>query len=142
MGTKYFLFGKEAINTLNQDGTEAVMRDDTISYRVAKFEKGASPEEVMTSAVGWGVFKAIDEEQYTMLNSHKDMFITHDGFCWKVINEEQARAILEHEIMDVFQLYGDNSEGNIEDMNDLNEAINAGRQLALEVGFVHYVKED
>ena len=59
-----------------------------------------------------------------------------DGFIWEIINYEEAPALfLRGE--EIYKLYDDESEGLVESLDDLHDAINKGINLGIEVGFTN-----
>lgn len=62
--------------------------------------------------------------------------ITHDGFVWKVLTKEEAQSFWRSNCVSLYKLYDDDTEGEIESKEELNEAINASMQIGIEVEFI------
>lgn len=62
--------------------------------------------------------------------------ICADGFVWLVVSSEQARKIFKEDILALYILYNDESEGMIENEERLEDAITRGCQIGIEVGFI------
>lgn len=62
--------------------------------------------------------------------------ICADGFVWLVVSSEQARKIFKEDIIALYILYNDESEGMIENEERLEDAITRGCQIGIEVGFI------
>lgn len=135
---KYLLLGSLACKIYKEKGVEAIMIGEAIGYNVFKWGLHSDPIKLVEAASGWGTVVEITREEYHFLKQ-KDLIIMEDGFCWKVINKEQAQMLLRHEVMDVFGLSShDRSEYSIESEEDMEKA----STLAIEVGFVFVNKED
>ncbi len=63
------------------------------------------------------------------------MKITKDNFVWKLVNN-QAKELFSTGIFEIFALYGDDSESLIETSTQLNEALEQGLDIGIEVGFL------
>lgn len=59
-----------------------------------------------------------------------------DGFVWLLITPDQARKLWETEVFTLCRLYDDDSEAEIESDKDLEETIERGCQIGIEVGFI------
>lgn len=62
--------------------------------------------------------------------------ICADGFVWLIVSSEQARKIFKEDILTLYILYDDESEGVIENEERLEDAIARGCQIGIEVGFI------
>ena len=62
--------------------------------------------------------------------------ITKDGFIWLVLDKESAIAIWKTGTAELFRLYDDESESAIESDGQLEDAIETGTPIGIEVGFV------
>lgn len=62
--------------------------------------------------------------------------VTKDGFVWLIVDKFTAQAIWNNGNEDLYILYNDDSEGLIEDVEKLHQAIDDNLQIGLEVGFV------
>lgn len=141
---KYFLLGAEAISDYcNPEigGIDAVIRADEYYWKVVK-SNPEDPEQLLSDCKGYQTWQQITEQEFKFL-SQDDLIIDRDGYAWKVIKEDQAKAIIEHNIdLEVCQMYEDNAQSMIQDMDELEEAINHGNTLTISVGFVQFIKED
>lgn len=63
--------------------------------------------------------------------------ITKDGFIWLLVTDK-AKEIFNSGLFELYRLYDDGSdaEGLIESMDDLNEALEQGMNIGIEVGFL------
>lgn len=62
------------------------------------------------------------------------MKITKDNFVWKILTLEEAEAIFEENIFEVFTLYPDGSEKLVTDIQDIISTIDSGLDVGIEVG--------
>lgn len=51
------------------------------------------------------------------------MKVNQDGFVWRILSTEEARFIWEHQLMELYVLYNDDSEGLIESKDALEQAL-------------------
>lgn len=51
------------------------------------------------------------------------MKVNQDGFVWRILSTEEARFIWEHQLMELYVLYDDDSEGLIESKDALEQAL-------------------
>jgi hypothetical protein len=58
-----------------------------------------------------------------------------DGFVWFVITEK-AKEVFSSGLFDVYVLHNDESESLCESYADINDALESGLQLAIEVGWL------
>jgi hypothetical protein len=58
-----------------------------------------------------------------------------DGFVWFVITEK-AKEVFGSGLFDVYVLHNDESESLCESYADVNDALESGLQLAIEVGWL------
>jgi hypothetical protein len=58
-----------------------------------------------------------------------------DGFVWFVITEK-AKEVFSSGLFDVYVLHNDESESLCESYADVNDALESGLQLAIEVGWL------
>lgn len=56
-----------------------------------------------------------------------------DGFVWQLITEK-AKEVYGSGLFDVYKLHNDGSESLCESYADINDALEVGLDLALEVG--------
>ena len=68
--------------------------------------------------------------------------ICPDGFVWKKLTSSETRKLFMANIFDLFKLYDDNSEGLIESEEELEECLNDGVDIGIEVGFCHEADEE
>ena len=59
-----------------------------------------------------------------------------DNFIWKLLTEQEAKDCMEHELFSLYALHDDNTESFICDEEELQEAINDGLDVGIEVGFL------
>jgi hypothetical protein len=65
------------------------------------------------------------------------MIVFDDGFVYRVLNQNQAYTLIESNAMEVMAIDLDSmSEYAIEDIFSLNEAIDNGLAIGIEVGFI------
>lgn len=64
-----------------------------------------------------------------------------DGFVWLLITPEQARKLWKTDVFTLYRLYDDDSEAEIESDKDLEEAIERGYQIGIEVGFISQLSD-
>ena len=62
------------------------------------------------------------------------MKITKDNFVWKILTLEEAEAIFEENIFEVFTLYPDDSEKLVTDIQNIISTVDSGLELGIEVG--------
>ena len=63
--------------------------------------------------------------------------VTKDNFVWKIVTHK-AKDILASGIFELYVLYDDDTEGLIEDLEDLNLALNEDRDIGIEVGQINF----
>jgi hypothetical protein len=71
----------------------------------------------------------------TMTTTNK---ITKDGFIWLLVTDK-AKEIYQSGLFSLYKLYNNNADGLIESLDDLNEALERGVSIGIEVGFVEPV---
>lgn len=59
-----------------------------------------------------------------------------DGFVWFVVTNK-AKEVFNSGLFELFVVYDDGSEGLIEDYESLNKALEKGRTIAIEGGFIN-----
>jgi hypothetical protein len=62
------------------------------------------------------------------------MKVTDDGFVWKLIDKNKAKQILMLELFDLYALHNDGSESLILNFLDLDNALENGDCIGMEVG--------
>lgn len=62
------------------------------------------------------------------------MRVMNDGFVYKVVNGDKARQIFDLNLFELYILWEDDSESLIETHKILNEAIEDGYVIGIEVG--------
>lgn len=65
--------------------------------------------------------------------NRKTIKINKDGFVWRVVSKKEAHFIWEHQLMELYILYDDDSEGLIESKDALEQALQDGI-VGIEVG--------
>ncbi len=63
--------------------------------------------------------------------------VTKDNFVFKIITHK-AKEILASGLFELYVLYDDDTEGLIEDLEDLNLALKEGRDIGIEVGQINF----
>lgn len=63
----------------------------------------------------------------------KTIKVNKDGFVWRIVTPKEARFIWEHQLMELYLLYDDDSEGLIESLDALEQALQDGF-VGIEVG--------
>ena len=56
-----------------------------------------------------------------------------DGFVWLLVTD-QAKEVFSSGLFDVYKLHNDNSESLCESYADINDSLECGLELAIEVG--------
>jgi hypothetical protein len=64
-----------------------------------------------------------------------------DGFVWLLITPEQARKLWETDVFTLYRLYDDDTEAEIESEEDLEETIEHGYQIGIEVEFISQLSD-
>lgn len=59
-----------------------------------------------------------------------------EGFVWLLVTE-QAKEIFISGLFELYILYSDDSESKVEGFGQLNEALENGLSIGIEVGFIH-----
>lgn len=63
--------------------------------------------------------------------------VTQDNFVFKIVTHK-AKEILASGIFELYVLYDDGTEGLIEDLEDLNLALEEDRDIGIEVGQLNF----
>lgn len=63
--------------------------------------------------------------------------VTKDNFVWKIVTHK-AKDILASGIFELYVLYDDDTEGLIEDLEDLELALKEDRDIGIEVGQINF----
>ena len=63
--------------------------------------------------------------------------VTKDNFVWKIVTHK-AHAIFASGLFELYVLYDDDSEGLIEDLEDLTLALKEDRDIGIEVGQINF----
>ena len=61
----------------------------------------------------------------------------NDGFVYKLVNGEKAKDIFALNLFELYIVYDCDTEELIESHNGLNDAIEKGYDIGIEVGFPH-----
>lgn len=64
--------------------------------------------------------------------------VTKEGFLWLVVTDS-ARAILHSGALEIYELREDDSESLIQTEDTLNECLEKGNQIGIEVGFINKI---
>lgn len=59
-----------------------------------------------------------------------------DGFVWLIVPREKVRGLWETGTFTLYRLYADDSEAEIENKEQLEETLERGYSVGIEVGFV------
>lgn len=60
-----------------------------------------------------------------------------DDFVWKIITPSKAREVFDSGLFPVYALYEDDSEGLVENYEDLETYQRRGLKFGIEVGFIY-----
>ncbi len=63
--------------------------------------------------------------------------VTKDNFVWKIVTHK-AKEILASGVFELYVLYDDDTEGLIDDLEDLNLALKEDRDIGIEVGKLNF----
>lgn len=63
----------------------------------------------------------------------KTIKVNKNGFVWRIVTKKEAEFIWEHQLMELYLLYDDDSEGLIESKDALDKALQDGF-VGIEVG--------
>ena len=67
------------------------------------------------------------------LQNDENIRITEDGFIWKIVTDV-AKMIFTNGTFELFTLYDDGSESRIESFSEIEEALELGLPIGIEVG--------
>lgn len=59
-----------------------------------------------------------------------------DGFVWLLVTPAQASNLWKANVFTLYRLYDDNTEAEIESVEDLEKTIEQGCLIGIEVGFI------
>tara|TARA_R110000796_G_scaffold59371_1_gene136796 strand:+ start:6327 stop:6566 length:240 start_codon:yes stop_codon:yes gene_type:complete len=59
-----------------------------------------------------------------------------DNFVWKVLTEQEAEDVISNGAFSLYALHDDDSEGLISDESELQEHLEQGTEVGIEVGFI------
>lgn len=77
------------------------------------------------------------KERRTLRHAEAEVKITRDdGFVWLIVPREKIRRLWETGTFRLYRLYTDDSEAEIEDTEQLEETLERGYPVGIEVGFV------
>jgi len=65
------------------------------------------------------------------------MRVMNDGFVYKVVNGEKAKDIFALGLFELYILWDDDSESLIDTHNELNDALEKGYEIGIEVGNIN-----
>ena len=65
------------------------------------------------------------------------MKVMNDGFIYKLVSGEKAKDIFALELFELYVVYEDDSESEIESQKDLNEALENGYDIGIAVGNIN-----
>lgn len=68
--------------------------------------------------------------------------VCSDGFVWLVITPEEARKLWNAGVFSLYVLYDDESEAMIEREIELEDYLDKGLQIGIEVGFLSRMEEE
>lgn len=66
----------------------------------------------------------------------KRVKITEDGFVWKVLTKNEAKAVLDSGCFSLYALYEDDTEREITTYEELDTHLRHGEYVGMEVGFI------
>ena len=64
------------------------------------------------------------------------MKVTIDGFVWKLVDGDRAKDIFALGLFELYLIHYDDSESLIETYVELNNAIENGSEIGIEVGYI------
>ena len=64
------------------------------------------------------------------------MKVTNDGFVWKLVDGDRAKDIFALGLFELYLIHYDDSESLIETYVELNNAIENGSEIGIEVGYI------
>lgn len=77
------------------------------------------------------------KERRTLRHAEAEVKITRDdGFVWLIVPREKVRGLWETGTFRLYRLYTDDSEAEIENTEQLEETLERGYPVGIEVGFV------
>ena len=77
---------------------------------------------------------AAQQEQTTKSKPMVDMKVTNSGFVWKLVDGEKAKDIFALGMFELYIIWTDDSESLVESWTQLNNALESGYQIGIEVG--------
>lgn len=69
------------------------------------------------------------------MENYNTIKITKEGFVWRIVDAETAKELFHESSLPIFALYSDDSEAEIQTIEELEEAIKY-HQVGIEVGFI------
>ncbi|HJC16854.1 MAG TPA: hypothetical protein H9937_02655 [Candidatus Alistipes stercorigallinarum] len=77
------------------------------------------------------------KERRVLRHTEAEVKITReDGFVWLIVPREKVRGLWETGTFTLYRLYADDSEAEIENKEQLEETLERGYSVGIEVGFV------
>lgn len=64
------------------------------------------------------------------------MKVTNDGFVWKLVDGDRAKDIFALGLFELYLIHYDDSESLIETYVELNNALENGSEIGIEVGYI------
>lgn len=64
------------------------------------------------------------------------MKVTNSGFVWKLVDGEKAKDIFALGMFELYIIWTDDSESLVESWTQLNNALESGYQIGIEVGHI------
>lgn len=61
--------------------------------------------------------------------NRKTIKVNKDGFVWRIVSKKEAQFIWEHQLMELYVLYDDDSEGLIETSKHIKISLEEGKRL-------------
>ena len=61
--------------------------------------------------------------------------VTKDGFIWLIVTKK-AKNLFITDLFPIYELFEDDTENVITTMKQLNQAIEEGREIGIEVGYL------
>jgi len=69
------------------------------------------------------------------------MKVMNDGFIYKLVSGEKAKDIFALGLFELYIVYNDDTESEIESHKDLNEAVENGYDIGIAVGNINLINQ-
>jgi len=70
------------------------------------------------------------------MNKQTIKITKRDNFVWKIVTAQEAKDIMSSDAFALYVLYDDDSESLISDAEELDEHLENGVTIGIEVGFI------